>query len=82
VPTRKIADLPKPGYWRKPKDAKPPCQHPEHNPAQHIVRPPGVYEHECPGCHRKITFVVQGYWWGDLTTDIEGRSLWAVRRSA
>lgn len=46
--TRKIADLPK----------QKTCRHPEHNPAGHIVREPGVYEHECPGCGNTSTFIV------------------------
>ncbi len=36
---RKIANAP-----------PPPCRHPQHNPAGYIVREPGTYKHECPGC--------------------------------
>lgn len=45
---KKIADLP----WR---DG---CLHPEHNPPGMIVLSPGVYEHTCPSCGHKTTFVV------------------------
>lgn len=53
MPTRKIADLPKP--------EDPPCSHPEHNPPTHMAFEPGTYEHECPSCHRKTVFDV-GFW--------------------
>jgi hypothetical protein len=43
---------------RKIGEAKMPCIHPEHNPPTHIVLEPGLYEYECPGCGRKITFSV------------------------
>lgn len=36
----------------------PPCTHPEHKPPTMIVLSPGTYEHECPSCGNKITFVV------------------------
>lgn len=45
--TRKIADF----------DIKI-CRHPEHNPAGYIVRDSGIYEHECPACGQKQTFIV------------------------
>jgi len=48
MPTRKIADLP----YRKI------CRNPSHDPPNMIVLPPGIYEHECPGCGHKQTFVV------------------------
>jgi len=32
------------------------CRHPEHNPPSMIVLPPGTYQHECPKCHKTITF--------------------------
>ena len=35
------------------------CQHPEHNPPTMILLEPGIYEHECPACHRKLVFTVQ-----------------------
>jgi hypothetical protein len=47
--TRKIADLPKEAI----------CRHPDHEPPGHIVLPPGVYEHTCPGCGKTIQFVVK-----------------------
>lgn len=45
---KKIADLPRV------------CMHPEHNPPNMIVLQPGVYEHTCPGCGHKTTFVEYG----------------------
>jgi hypothetical protein len=50
MPTRKIRNL-EPEIER-------PCTHPEHNPPGHAVYEPGVYEHECPRCHKKIQFTV------------------------
>lgn len=48
---RKIADLPRTVR----------CRHPEHNPPNMIVLPPGIYEHECPGCgHKQTVLVDQG----------------------
>lgn len=35
------------------------CRHPEHNPPNMIVLEPGVYEHTCPACGKKQTFVVR-----------------------
>lgn len=49
MPTRKIADLPKHET----------CQHPEHQPPSMMCYPPGVYEHECPSCHKVQRFVVR-----------------------
>lgn len=34
------------------------CQHPEHDPPMHLYLRPGVYEHTCPGCGRRIVFTV------------------------
>lgn len=48
MPTRKIADLP---------PRKKICRDPEHDLPNMIVLPPGVYEHECPRCGNKQTFV-------------------------
>lgn len=48
MPTKKIADLPARDY----------CGHPEHNPPSMIVLEPGIYEHECPGCKKVMTFTV------------------------
>lgn len=50
---KKIADLPKHET----------CTHPEHEPPTMIVLEPGVYEHECPGCHHKTTFTVRPMVW-------------------
>ena len=58
---RKIADLPKPSEGWKKGPWVPPCLHPEHNPPGSICLPPGVYEHECPGCHNKQVFRVDGF---------------------
>ncbi len=49
MPTKKIADLPRQQY----------CRHPEHNPPSMIVLPPGIYEHTCPSCGRRVTFRVE-----------------------
>lgn len=49
MPTRKIADLPEVKR----------CHHPEHYPPTMMVFQPGVYEHECPGCHHVIVFTVR-----------------------
>lgn len=46
MPTRKISDLHRP------------CSHPQHDPPKHAVLEDGLYEHECPSCHAKQTFVV------------------------
>ncbi len=48
MPLRKIRDLERPNI----------CRHREHNPPNMIVLPPGVYEYECPGCGRKMTFTI------------------------
>lgn len=48
MPTRKIADLP----------SSRPCRHPDHEPPRLRLFTPGVYEHECPACHRVLRFVV------------------------
>lgn len=34
------------------------CRDREHNPPSMQVFEPGVYEHTCPGCGKKQTFVV------------------------
>jgi hypothetical protein len=49
MPTKKIADLP-----------DKPCAHPEHYPPRHRVFPPGIYEHTCPACGRRMVFTVRG----------------------
>jgi len=48
MPTRKIRDI----------KFKQQCLDPEHNPPNMMVWEPGVYEHECPKCHKKQTFTV------------------------
>jgi len=50
MPTRKIADLP----YRKI------CRNPSHDPPNMIVLPPGIYEHECPGCGQFATLTDKG----------------------
>lgn len=55
MPTRKIAE-PDTGPWV----AHLHCRNPDHNPPNMRVFSPGTYEHTCPGCERKITFVVRG----------------------
>lgn len=52
MPTRKIGELPKDFMF----PAR--CTHPEHDPPKHMVYQQGIYEHECPGCHRVVQFVV------------------------
>lgn len=44
MPTKKIAELPRT------------CRHPEHNPPNMMVY--GVWEHTCPACGAKQTFVM------------------------
>lgn len=34
------------------------CNHSEHNSPLHIILDPGVYEHECPCCGKKQTFII------------------------
>lgn len=50
MPTKKIADKPKWEYK--------PCLDPDHDPAKYRVYESGVWEHECPTCHRKMQFVI------------------------
>jgi hypothetical protein len=40
-------------------ECDPICNHPEHNPPNQIVLSPGTYEHQCPGCDKKIRFIVR-----------------------
>lgn len=47
MPTRKIADLPRP------------CLDPQHNPPSHCVFSEGIYEHECPSCGQRQQFCVR-----------------------
>lgn len=48
MPTRKISD-----------DERP-CMHLDHDPPKHIALSPGIYEHACLGCGRRVTFRVDG----------------------
>lgn len=48
MPTKRIGDPP----------GRKVCLHPEHNPPTMVVWEPGIYEHTCPGCGRKVQFVV------------------------
>lgn len=64
MPIRKIADFP-PAPKPEPKIKKDEylkklmgCLHPEHKPPTHISLTPGIYEHECPACHKTQTFTV------------------------
>jgi len=50
MPTRKIGNLPS-SYAH--------CRHPDHDPATMIVREPGIYEHTCPACGQRQTFLVE-----------------------
>lgn len=51
--TRKIAEPPRPCL-----DPLKPCLDPQHDPASHCVFEPGLYEHICPSCGRRMTFSV------------------------
>ena len=46
--TRKIAEL----------RQEQTCMHPEHEPPKFMVYSPGVWEHVCPACGKKVTFTV------------------------
>jgi len=48
---------------RKISDPAPICTHPEHNPPNHMVLSPGIYEWECSGCGEKKVFVVEKLGW-------------------
>lgn len=62
MPTRKVKDI---DGW----DAKI-CRDPDHNPPTMMVYQPGVYEHECPSCHRTFTFVVRSNHLADMSGKI------------
>lgn len=49
MPTRKIVEL-------TPSAAS--CRHPEHDPPKHCAFSPGLYEHTCPACRVRQTFLV------------------------
>ena len=59
MPTRKIADIPTPC---PPAEQRRVCMHPEHTPPSMMVYKPGVYEHTCPGCLRRVTVTVPLVW--------------------
>jgi len=42
--------------WRK----KAICRDREHNVPNMMALPPGTYEHECPSCHKRTIFRVDG----------------------
>lgn len=54
MPTRKLRDLDQITV----RVYKPFCYDREHHPPTMQVFENGVYEHECPTCHHKTTFVV------------------------
>ena len=56
MPTRRIGDLPY-NPWPIPAKERN-CSSRDHNIPGMQVFLPGVYEHECPECHHKTTFVV------------------------
>lgn len=67
MPLRKIADLPD---WER-------CRHSDHDPPSMISLQPGIYEHECPACGRKVTFRVEGAYLGPGGDgDTRGRREW------
>lgn len=37
------------------------CFDPEHNPPTHWCPPPGVYEHVCPSCGKRMILTIPGY---------------------
>lgn len=41
-----------------------PCHHPEHNPPNMIVLPPGKYRHVCPNCGKvyNLDIYPEGSW--------------------
>ncbi len=49
MPTRRIADL----FQRI-------CRSPDHDPPRHLALAPGLYEHVCSGCGRRLVFRVAG----------------------
>lgn len=59
MPTRKIADLPKPFG----------CTSTDHYPPSMMVYEPGIYEHTCSACGFKTTFVVHGIRYSSGTAD-------------
>lgn len=67
MPTRKI---------KEEKEMKP-CFSSDHNPPSHMVFEPGLYEHTCSACGRKITFRVNGIYLGPGGDgDTRGRREW------
>jgi hypothetical protein len=55
MPTKKITDT----QWINNKQRQ--CRDPDHNPPNHMVYEPGVYEHICPACGQKQTFHIEGF---------------------
>ena len=49
MPTRKISEVTELHV----------CRDPDHNPPQHRVFEPGLYEHKCPRCGKKTIFAVK-----------------------
>lgn len=56
MPTKKIADPPE-------HERNGPCRDPKHDPPSMMVYDPGIYEHTCPGCKRRIRFTVRWSGW-------------------
>lgn len=48
MPTKKIRDF----------DHHEVCRHPDHEPHKMMVFKPGIYEHTCPGCGRRVIFTI------------------------
>ena len=48
MPIRKIHDI----------EPRKVCRHPDHNPPSMIVLKPGVYEHLCPACGKRVVFTI------------------------
>jgi hypothetical protein len=54
---RKIGELPESPVYKYIKEDR--CLSDEHNPPRHVVLEPGIYEYECPQCHKKTVFRIQ-----------------------
>ena len=64
--TKRIGDVPA-GNKEWYKAVEPRCYYPDHDPPQHIVLEPGMYEHTCEGCGKRQVFIVHGPSWGTKT---------------
>ena len=84
MPTKKIADIPIPkskNNTRKIQELPKGCQDPDHNVPMMQYFSPGIYEHECPTCHKKKTFEVPYVGDFDLNTRYDDESPDYIRGS-